>query len=569
MVLFGRERKGNRMLQYLHVKNLALIEEVEVDFAKGLNILTGETGAGKSIIIGSINLALGQRVSREMIRDEEKPALVELVFHVREACKKTLEALDISMEDNQVILSRKITGARSVCKINGETVPVHVMKQAAQLLIDIHGQHEHQSLLHKEKHLEIVDAFSKEDSQTLLSSVKNTFAEYETCKKKLEDFQTDEAGRQREITFLQYEVDEIVHANLKEGEDEQLETEYRRMVNGRKIAESLNEIYQLMAADGITDRIGTAGAHLAAVKQYDESLEDLSSQIQEIELLLTDFNRDVNNYIRDLEFDEERFREVQERLDEINHLKTKYGNSVDEIVQYAQKQEEKLKQLLEYEETLEALRCELDSVEGNLQADCEKLTKIRKQHGKELVERIKKHLADLNFTDVQFELDFQKIQSYRSNGWDEVEFLISTNPGEPVRPLGKVASGGELSRIMLAIKTVLADKDEIETLIFDEIDVGISGRTAQKVSEKMAVIGKNRQVICITHLPQIASMADCHFCIEKKVENQETLTYITNLDEERMIEELARMLGGAQITQMVLDNAGEMKAFAKLIKENL
>lgn len=557
------------MLLHLHVKNLALIEETEVDFKEGLNILTGETGAGKSIIIGSINLALGQRISREMIRDESAPALVELVFEVNELCRCRLEEMDIPMEDNQVIISRRITGTRSVSKINGETVPAALLKRASELLIDIHGQHEHQSLLKKDKHLEILDAFAKAELEKPLAKVKSTFDEYRELRKKLEEFSSHGQNREREIEFLQYEIEEIENANLKPGEDEQLEQDYRRMQNGRKIIETLNAVYQLIGSDNdgnVSDCIGMAARELSALTGYDQKLEEMFEQIQELEGLLEDFNRDVSRYMEDCEFSEEEFQTTEERLNLINHLKSKYGGSLEEVLSYKELQEQKLSELIDYEAALQALKQKLENQESQLVKACQKTTSIRRKYARKLAEQIKTSLIDLNFLDVQFELELVQTNQYHANGWDEAEFLISTNPGEPLRPLGKVASGGELSRIMLAIKTILADKDEIETLIFDEIDVGISGRTAQKVSEKMAVIAKSRQVICITHLAQIAAMADQHFAIEKKAENQETTTQIRSLSKKEMVEELARISGGAQITETVRKSAMEMKAFADKMK---
>lgn len=559
------------MLIHLHVKNLALIEEVEVDFEDGLNILTGETGAGKSIIIGSINLALGQRVSREMIRDDSMPALVELVFEIGDSCRRSLENLEIPMEDNQVIISRKITGTRSVSKINGETVPAALLKQVAEQLIDIHGQHEHQSLLRKEKHLEILDAFAGAKLEKPLKAVSETYTAYQNLKKKLETFTTDAASREREIGFLQYEIEEIENANLKSNEDEQLEQIYRKMQNSRKIVDGLNAVYQLSGNEGdgnVSDCIGMAARELSALASYDDELASLFQQIQDIEGLLDDFNRDVIAYMEDCEFDEEEYQTTEERLDLINHLKAKYGNSIEELLAYKEMQEQKLTKLLDYEATLASYKQEMEDTEKQLIQECQKITKIRKTYAKDLSEQITSALIDLNFLDVQFELKLEQTSHYHANGWDEAEFLISTNPGEALRPLGKVASGGELSRIMLAIKTILADKDEIETLIFDEIDVGISGRTAQKVSEKMAVIAKSRQVICITHLAQIAAMADQHYAIEKKAKNQETTTGIRRLSNREMVEELARILGGAKITQTVLESAREMKDLANKTKEN-
>lgn len=557
------------MLTHLHVKNLALIEETEVDFSEGLNILTGETGAGKSIIIGSINLALGQRISRDMIRDENQPALVELVFEVDDKCRDLLADMEIPMDDNQVIITRKVTGQRSVSRINGETVPVNVLKQAAGLLIDIHGQHEHQSLLKKEKHLEILDAYAKEEIVEPLAVVKKCYDEFSRMKRSLEEFATDDSSREREMSFLQYEIQEIEQANLRNGEDEQLESDFKKMQNSQKIVEALSSVYQLTAGQGnvdLTQEIGRASMQIAQVAEFDEGLSGLLSQIQDLEMLLNEFNRDVSSYMQDFEFSEEDFRETQERLDVINHLKTKYGNTLEDIFRYREAQEEKLRRLTDYELTLSNMKKELVEKEQQLQAACQNVTEIRKKYAGVLTKHIAQALVDLNFLDVRFDMEFAKTERYHSNGWDEAEFVISTNPGEPLRSLGKVASGGELSRIMLAVKTILADKDQIDTLIFDEIDVGISGRTAQKVSEKMAVIARSRQVICITHLAQIAAMADAHYAIEKIADNQETTTSIRLLKEEEIVEELARILGGAQITDAVRLNAKEMKQLADATK---
>lgn len=557
------------MLIHLHVSNLALIEETEVDFKEGLNILTGETGAGKSILIGSINLALGQRVVREMIRDESKPALVELVFEVSEECSKRLEEMDIPMEDRQVIISRRITDKRSISKINGETVTAAVLKQAAELLIDIHGQHEHQSLLKKENHLKILDAFAGKELEKPLAKAAASYRSYQTLQKRLEEFTVNDAQREREISFLQYEIQEIEEADLQAGEDEQLEKDYRKMLNGQKLIQGLNEVYQLTGGDDAAsgaEYISAAARKLSALTAIDDAVDELFGQIQDIESLLEDFNRDVQNQMEECEFSEEEFHFTEERLNLLNHLKSKYGNTVEEVLGYMERQQKRLKELQDYENSLAALQKERQQAEEQLEQACVKVSSIRSKYAKKLAQKVKEGLVDLNFLDVQFELSLKKTAQCHANGWDEAEFLISTNPGEPLRPLGKVASGGELSRIMLAIKTVLADKDEIDTLIFDEIDVGISGRTAQRVSEKMAVIAKSRQVICITHLAQIAAMADCHFAIEKTSRGKETVTDIRSLSRDEMVEELARILGGAEITRTVLENAREMKELAEQSK---
>ena len=557
------------MLQHLYVKNLALIDEIEVEFQKGLNILTGETGAGKSIILGSINLALGGRYSSDILRNEEEPAYVELTFRVENETQiKLLKSMDIFPEDGMVVLGRKMIGKRSVSKINGETVSATELKEAAEILIDIHGQHEHQSLLYKKNHLSILDTFAKEKIQFCKEATAEAYKAYKACKEELESANLDETARAKEMDFLEFEIREIQGANLKEQEDELLEEEYRRMVNGKKITGGLDEAYghTAMAHTNASDEISRAIHCLQDAARYDEKANELYAQLSEVDSLLNDFNRELSDYRESFEFSEEDFYEIETRLNEINRLKSKYGNSVEEILTYCKEKEDTLMKLQDYDLYLETLRKRVADAEKRVKVASEQLSELRKEAAKELAEYIRVGLLDLNFLDVKFEIVFDALAHYTAQGIDDVEFMISTNPGEPIKPLGNVASGGELSRIMLAIKTVLAEKDQVETLIFDEIDVGISGRTAQKVSEKMAVIGKMHQVICITHLAQIAAMADAHYAIEKKVSDGKTKTQISLLNSEEEITELARILGGAEITSTVMQSAAEMKELAKRTK---
>ena len=557
------------MLQSLYVKNLALIDEIEVDFKEGLNILTGETGAGKSIILGSINLALGGRYSSEMLRNEEEAGYVELTFLVEnEAQKALLKEREIYPEDGMVVLSRKLIEKRSISKINGETVPIALLKEAAAILIDIHGQHEHQSLLYKKNHLTILDSFAKDAVQEKIRKVSEQYRVYRTCIEELEASESDETKRLKEMNFLDFEISEIEGANLTVGEDEELEEKYRRMVNGKRITESIDESYGYTAGSGnsASDLLSRAIRCLQEAAHYEERAENLYEQLSEVDSLLNDFNRELSDYRDSFEFSEEEFYEVETRLNEINRLKAKYGNTISDIFAYRDEKEERRNMLREYDTYLENLQKKMKEAEETLKLTSEELSRLRKEAAKQLEAAIKNGLLDLNFLDVKFEIVFRELSSFTSLGTDEVEFMISMNPGEPVRALGDVASGGELSRIMLAIKTVMAEKDQIETLIFDEIDVGISGRTAQKVSEKMALIGKNHQVICITHLAQIAAMADVHFLIEKKVVDGKTKTGISLLNPQQEVAELARILGGAEITDKVLESAAEMKELAKRTK---
>lgn len=558
------------MLQSLHVKNLALIDEAEVDFTGGLNILSGETGAGKSIIIGSINLALGEKIQKEMLREnketgELETALVELLFVVEDArARAQLEALEVYPENDEVILSRRIVNGRGAARVNGESVPASRIKEIAAVLIDIHGQHEHQSLLSKKKHLEILDDFAGEALAKEKSALAGTYHSYRKLLEEESRADVDTKEREREISLLEYEVKEIEEAALREGEDEELESDYRRFSNGQKIVEAVNAAYgNTGGAEGASELVGRAVREISSVASYDERLLSLEQQLLEIDGLLNDFNREIADYAESMEFDEETFYEVERRLDTVNHLKDKYGETIPKVLAALDEKRERLAKLCDYDSYLEGLRANIEKTKATLDKQCKTVSDIRKEAAGRLTEAVTEALKDLNFLDVRFTMEFERTADYTANGYDDAGFLISTNPGEPLKPLGKVASGGELSRIMLGIKTVLADEDAVETLIFDEIDSGISGRTAQMVSEKMNVLGRNHQIICITHLPQIAAMADSHYLIQKSVQNQATVSTIERLGAEQSIEELARMLGGVEITETVRKSAKEMRELAE------
>ena len=555
------------MLQNIHVKNMALIDEADVDFGGHLNILTGETGAGKSIIIGSISTALGGKVSRDVIRKDAEYALVELNFKVNSPqILAELEKMEIPVDGDEVVISRRITGSRSVARINGELVSLPVLRQAAALLIDIHGQHEHQSLLHKDKHLAILDQFSREEMASVKDALKDSYREYMILKKEMDGAITDEGKRLSEISFLQYQIEEIENANLQDGEEEQLDKAFRKMSHARQMMESVAAAHGMTGYEGASsagDLVGRALRELSSVEKYDEVIGGLISMLTDIDGLLNDFNRELADYESGLTFDESVYHETEDRLNLIQRLKTKYGSSIAEILAHQAECQEELEKLDDYENYLSGLRMKLDRAEKELKDLSDKLTTIRRANAAVLQERIKAALIDLNFLDVRFEIHCEPLGHYTENGQDSIEFMISTNPGETVKPLGKVASGGELSRIMLAVKSVLADADAIETLIFDEIDTGISGRTAQKVSEKMAVIARKHQVICITHLPQIAAMADDHYVIEKSAMEQRTITEIYHLSDDASVGEIARLLGGVEITDAVMQNAREMKNLAQ------
>jgi DNA repair protein RecN (Recombination protein N) len=467
-----------------------------------------------------------------------------------------------------VILSRKITPQRAIGRINGETVSVSRMKEAASLLIDLYGQHEHQSLLSKKKHLEILDDYAKERIAGKKETLAAEYRKYRKLQEEWKNANLDTAEQKRELSLLEYEVNEIEEASLVIGEDEELEAAFRKFSNGKKIMEAANGAYAATGdgRENAAELIGRALRELSSVSQYDGKLEEMEQELSEIDNLLSDFNHELSGYLAGEEFDEEQFYETEKRLDLINHLKSKYGSTVEEILEACKNKSERISQLQDYDNYLNQLLTSIKKQEQLLEQLSTELSEIRKEEALKLTEAIREALVDLNFLDVRFSMEFERMPDYTAGGIDDAQFLISTNPGEPEKPLGKVASGGELSRIMLAIKTVMAENDDMDTLIFDEIDSGISGRTAQKVSEKMNLLGRHHQIICITHLPQIAAMADTHFLIEKSVQNQSTVSRIEKLSEAESIEELARMLGGVEITDTVYQNAKEMKEMAHMKK---
>lgn len=561
------------MLLNLHVKNLALIEEVDVDFEKGLIVLTGETGAGKSLILGSVNIALGNKASKDMIRKGTDYSLVELTFSVSENCAKQLKKYDIYMEeDNIVTVTRKISEGRSISKINGETVNIKTLKNVMSLLIDIHGQHDHQSLLYTKNHLDILDKFAKDSILELKEQIKEEYSKYTKLIKKLEEFNIDEGQKAREIEFAEYEVNEIESANLKPEEDVQVEEEFKKLSNSKEIVSALSEIYNALSyetAGGLGDIINKAVMDINSIKGMDEKISQFQTELYDIDNLCRELTSQIYDYNSGMDFNPEYVREVEERLDVINHLKLKYGNSIEEILRYKEEKEEYLEKLNNMTDEMESVKNQISELEGTLNNLCTKLSEQRKKAAKELEVLVKQALVDLNFIAVEFEIQITRKESIGENGFDNVEFMISTNLGESVKPLVKVASGGELSRIMLAIKSILATEDDIDTLIFDEIDTGISGQTAMKVAEKMAKISRNHQVICISHLSQIAAMADSHYLIKKTADQNSTTTSIKKLTRQQSIEELVRINGGSGITEAGLIHATEMKDMADRTKSNL
>ena len=557
------------MLQNLHVKNLALINETEVDFGKGLNILTGETGAGKSILLGSVGLALGGRYSADMLRNGAENGIVELTFSIDdEKIRRKLEELDIMPENDQITLTRRFSGNRSVSRINGETVNMSTLKDVASLLIDIHGQHDNQTLLHRKNHLALLDVFGREEIRPLKDKMISAYKEYqEICRKEQETCLDDEA-RRRELSLAEFEVNEIEEASLVLNEDLEIEELYRRMTESRKITTAISETHQYTSEDlsaNAGDCLTRAIRAFREISDFDEQASQLYSQLMDIDSLLNDFNRELSEYAEQFDFSDEDFRETEERLNLLNHLKAKYGKTIQDILDYCEEKKKRIDELNDYDEFLKKIKKDKEKSYETALSIAKKLHNMRNKYKTEFAEEIRNHLKELNFLDTRFEIRLTELDKFSANGMDEAEFYLALNPGEPLKPLGNIASGGELSRIMLAVKTVLANTEDTPTLIFDEIDAGISGITAAKVGEKLKLIGKSRQVICITHLPQIAAVADQHFLIEKSADHDIVRTEIKMLDEQSSIRELARILGGDKITDSILESAKEMKQLNLLV----
>ncbi len=547
------------MLLELHVKNLALIERADLEFYDGLNVLSGETGAGKSILIDSINLVLGAKASRDIIRTGAEYAYIEAVFSIRDDMRDMLESLEIYPDDNNlIIISRKLMAGRSISKINDETVTSQRLRAVSAMLIDIHGQNEHQSLLSQAKQLEFLDLYLPDNAKDIKDSIGKLYNEYNDIEGKLSST-GDEAMRAREKDILSFEIEEIAVAKLKAGEEEELNSRYRKYKNSSKITEALSGAAALLDNDNISKAIRL----LSDISGLDDGLKSLYEQLIELDNLDSDIIRDIGEYNTRLDFDDEAFAALEERLDTIHKLQDKYTDNIDEILALCEKKKERLEILENFDEYYDRLQKRKKEIVKELELKCSDLTKLREKAAKKLEQRIEEELKELNFMQHSFKIDIKRKAAYSHTGLDDICFMISTNAGEPLKPLAMVASGGELSRIMLALKSVLADHDKIETLIFDEIDTGISGITAQKVSEKLSYIGKKHQVLCITHLAQIAAMAEHNYLISKSAEDGRTYTKVTKLSEEETISELARMIGGSKLTDAVYDTARQMRALAK------
>lgn len=551
------------MLLELHVKNLALIEQVDLEFFDGLTVLSGETGAGKSILIDSINLALGAKVGRDVVRAGAEFAYIELLFCINDRAKlEAIRAMDIEVgEDGLITMARKISKQKNVLRINGEIIAAAKGRKLMSLLIDIHSQHESYGLLEVSKQLQLIDLFSEDKVRSVKNDIKAEYQRHRLIEEKLSET-LEEKLRKREIEFLKFEIEEIEEAKLKEGEEQELVQRYSKIKNASRIADALSKISSYMEEDGISPSLKL----ISGVVQYDEELSDIESQLSDAESIIADLRHSIYNYIDALDFDEEEFDIINNRLDTVRNLQSKYSDDIKEIEKIHEEKKKRLEFLENYEELISEYKKQQKESVKRLEELCDRLSEIRKESAQVLKDSIIRELHDLNFLGVDFDIEFKKLTDFTPQGTDSVELMISTNPGNPKKPLREIASGGELSRIMLAIKTVLADLDEVDTLIFDEIDTGISGRTAQKVSEKLMLIGRGHQVICITHLPQIAAMADYNYLIEKHTDGHSTKTEISHVKDKRLVEEIARLIGGSKITEAVLQTAKEMKDLADKLK---
>jgi len=564
------------MLLDLKVKNFALIEKLEINFKKGLNVLTGETGAGKSIIIGALEMLLGGRASREVIRNGKDKAYIEAVYEPEklDLINNKLEEYGIEPDEDILLLSREIkrTG-RNRSRINGQLATLSMVSNVSSYLVDIHGQHEHQSLLDVKLHLDFLDDFIGEKIISLKEKVTNKYNEIKNINKKLQEMEIDEGEKARELDLLEFQINEIENANLKTGEFKKLEKKYKKLSNAEDIFATTGMIYNDINGDdfnnnGILDKIGHFMTELDSLKEYDDKLDSFHSQMENIYYTLQDLGYEIREYNENLDFDKKRLKEIEDRLDTINNLKKKYGETIEEILEYNQKMKKRRNELVSQEDLINELKEKRKNIKAEYYNKAEELSKIRKNSAKNLEEKIKDELTDLAMEDVLFKVKFEE-KDLAGDGIDDIEFMISPNPGEDLKPLAKIASGGELSRIMLAFKKIIAEIDKVDTLIFDEVDSGVGGKTAQKMAEKLAVIGSKRQVICITHLPQIASMSDNHFYINKTAENGKTYTNINKLNGEEKPKELARMLGGVKMTDTTLDHAEEMIKLAEKKKKEI
>ncbi len=557
------------MILELYMKNCALVEELRLTIDENLNILTGETGSGKSIIIDALGLCLGEKYDRSFLRKGSEKGIVEAIFSSEsQHLKDVLEKYDIELdEDNLLVITRVIyNDGKSVARVNGRTLKLSVLKEIATTLIDVHGQHQNQALFNKETHLQFLDLFGESDLQYLKLDYKNVYKEYTRVKNALNVLteNKDDMQIQREIDLLKFQTNEIESANLSKDEYEELLKQRDVFRNSEKIYSNLNLSYQNLYEGSVNavDLIGSASKELSSIAEYDKVLSEYNENVERIMYELQDISREIRNYKESIDFEPYELEQIEIRIDEINNLKRKYGNTIEEIFEYYDKTKNRLDEILNRDEKVEELKREILRIEKVLNDKAEKLTQARQKVAYSLEEVLLIELKSLNMKNVVFKVNFEE-SNFTLEGKDDIEFMISFNLGEDIKPIYKVASGGEMSRFMLAFKTILADIDQIDTLVFDEIDTGISGIAAQIVGEKLSQIAKKKQIICITHLPQIAANADTHYCIEKNTSNDRTFTNIRRLDRDQKRDEIARLIAGSNITEKTIEHASEIIELAK------
>lgn len=556
------------MLEHLHIKNVALIKESEISFGEGLNILTGETGAGKSMVIDSLQFALGGRAGKDFLRHGEKQASVEALFAMQsEALQEKLEESGIQPEeDGSVLITRTLSEAgKSVCRVNGSTVTVGMLREIAEDLIDIYGQHEHQSLLNPSRHIRLLDRFCGAGFGDAMEEYKKSYHALKELEKQLQSLMGDESQREQRMDILQFQKEELEAGELRLGEEEDLLEQKKRLSSMEKLMRLTRESLALLY-DGenmmpsACDQLGDALAKLQEAAEYDNSLNTFADALADAYAAVEDTARELKREAEKQENDPDALEEIEERLQLIYKLKRKYGGSVEAALAFYDKVVQELDFLSNSSEKVAELTLEKEKEQKKLAAAAEKLSALRRSTAQQVAAQIEASLKDMEMKDARFHIQIDEKNDWTADGKDKVEFLISANAGENLKPLAKIASGGEMSRVMLALKTVLVDADEIGTFIFDEIDTGVSGRTARKVGEKMRFLGSKRQILCITHLPQIAAMADQHFLIEKESSDGETTTQVTPLEGEGSVLEVARLMGGSDVTETTLAAARELIA---------
>ena len=538
------------MISTLHIKNIGIIDDLSIDLNEGLNVLTGETGAGKTLIIDSLEIISGGRFSKEMIRKGETNSFVEICMY---------EPENENAIDGNIIVSREInSNGKNMCKINGRMVTVNELKNFMSKFIEIHGQNDNQSLLDNKFHLKYLDGYIGEELSNIKNEYKEKYQRYLEIKRELKANYGDEKERERKLDLLKYQVNEIEEANLKEDEEEKLEEKRKIMLNSEKISKNLNEA-DIAIGENSIDSLNTAIRALEKIENIDNVYEKISSDLKSIYYELQEISRDISSYKDNVYFDEEERNEIEERLDLIYSLKRKYGNDIKEIIDYKNEIQEEIEHVENLDEYNNKLKKELKQIKTEMIDLAQKMNKLRNEYGKNLSNRINEVLEELEMKNakINIHVDYNK-EEFFENGKDEVEFYIRTNLGEDEKPLSKIASGGEMSRIMLAIKKVLADTDKMPVLIFDEIDTGISGKAANAVAEKLNGISKNHQVLCISHLPSIAAIADYNYFISKKVVDERTNTNIKLLNEKETLEEIARISSG-EINETTINYAMQLR----------